>query len=150
MILSNLNQFNLLFYSFISGIITGILFDIYRVIRGLELPNKILGFIEDLLFWILSAIIIFIFLLYSNNAIMGIYVYLFISLGVYVYIRLLSKKLIYIEFRILTFFTKIIRITFNLIIYPIRILFNYFLINNENKNKKLEYIIKKTKIELVV
>ncbi|AJA49777.1 spore cortex biosynthesis protein YabQ [Clostridium pasteurianum DSM 525 = ATCC 6013] len=136
MILSNLNQFNLLFYSFISGIITGILFDIYRVIRGLELPNKILGFIEDLLFWILSAIIIFIFLLYSNNAIMGIYVYLFISLGVYVYIRLLSKKLIYIEFRILTFFTKIIRITFNLIIYPIRILFNYFLINNENKNKK--------------
>ncbi|UZW14038.1 spore cortex biosynthesis protein YabQ [Clostridium pasteurianum] len=136
MILSNLSQFNLLFYSFISGIITGILFDIYRVIRGLELPNKILGFIEDLLFWILSAIIIFIFLLYSNNAIMGIYVYLFISLGVYVYIRLLSKKLIYIEFRILTFFTKIIRITFNLIIYPIRILFNYFLINNENKNKK--------------
>lgn len=143
MILSNLNQFNLLFYSFISGIITGILFDIYRVIRGLELPNKILGFIEDLLFWILSAIIIFIFLLYSNNAIMGIYVYLFISLGVYVYIRLLSKKLIYIEFRILTFFTKIIRITFNLIIYPIRILFNYFLINNENKNKKTWIYYKK-------
>lgn len=143
MILSNLSQFNLLFYSFISGIITGILFDIYRVIRGLELPNKILGFIEDLLFWILSAIIIFIFLLYSNNAIMGIYVYLFISLGVYVYIRLLSKKLIYIEFRILTFFTKIIRITFNLIIYPIRILFNYFLINNENKNKKTWIYYKK-------
>lgn len=136
MILSNFTQFNLLFYSFISGIITGILFDIYRVIRGLELPNKILGFIEDLLFWILTAIVIFIFLLYSNSAIMGIYVYLFITFGVYVYIRLLSKKLIYIEFRLLTFFTRITRIIFNLIIYPLRILFNYFLIKNKNKNKK--------------
>lgn len=136
MILSNFNQFNLLLYSFISGIFTGILFDIYRVIRGLEITNRVLGFIEDILFWILTGIIIFVFLLYSNNAIMGIYVYLFISLGVYFYIKLLSKKLISLEFRILTFIIRTIRIMFNIIIYPGRLLFNYFLIKNKNKDKK--------------
>ncbi|MFT8312783.1 MAG: spore cortex biosynthesis protein YabQ [Clostridium sp.] len=133
MVLSNFIQFNLLFYSFIAGIFTGILFDIYRVIRGLELPNKILGFIEDLLFWILTAIIIFVFLLYSNDAIIGIYVYLFIALGVYIYIKLLSKKLIYGEAKILRFLIRLIRVTFNLIIYPIRLLFNYFLVKDKNK-----------------
>ncbi|AGK99272.1 spore cortex biosynthesis protein YabQ [Clostridium pasteurianum] len=133
MVLSNFIQFNLLFYSFIAGIFTGILFDIYRVIRGLELPNKVLGFIEDLLFWILTAIIIFVFLLYSNDAIMGIYVYLFIALGVYIYIKLLSEKLIYGEVKLLRFFVRFIRITFNLIIYPIRLLFNYFLGKDKNK-----------------
>lgn len=133
MVLSNFIQFNLLFYSFIAGIFTGILFDIYRVIRGLELPNKVLGFIEDLLFWILTAIIIFVFLLYSNDAIMGIYVYLFIALGVYIYIKLLSKKLIYGEVKVLRFLVRVIRVTFNLIIYPIRLLFNYFLVKDKNK-----------------
>ena len=133
MVLSNFTQFNLLFYSFIAGIFTGILFDIYRVIRGLELPNKVLGFIEDLLFWILAAIIIFIFLLYSNDAIIGMYVYLFMAMGVYIYIKLLSKKLIYVEAKIGIAFTRIIRITFNLIIYPFRLLFNYFLVKDKNK-----------------
>lgn len=143
MILSNFNQFNLLLYSFISGIFTGILFDIYRVIRGLEITNRVLGFIEDILFWILTGIIIFVFLLYSNNAIMGIYVYLFISLGVYFYIKLLSKKLISLEFRILTFIIRTIRIMFNIIIYPGRLLFNYFLIKNKNKDKKTWIYVKK-------
>lgn len=133
MVLTNFTQFNLLFYSFIAGIFTGILFDIYRVIRGLELPNKVLGFIEDLLFWILTAIIIFIFLLYSNDAIIGIYVYLFIAMGIYIYIKLLSKKLVYVEVRVIMSFITIIRVILNLIIYPFRLLFNYFLVKGKNK-----------------
>ncbi|MDF2502969.1 MULTISPECIES: spore cortex biosynthesis protein YabQ [Clostridium] len=133
MVLSNFIQFNLLFYSFIAGIFTGILFDIYRVMRGLEVPNKFIGFIEDLLFWILTAIIIFIFLLYSNDAIMGIYVYLFIGIGVYIYIKLLSKKLMYIEVKMMRGLARIIRIIFKLMVYPFRLLFDYFLVKDKNK-----------------
>ncbi len=70
-------QFNLLMYSVIAGIITGFLFDIYRSIRGLN-SIKIITVIEDILFWILTALIIFTFLLYTNYAFLTPYVYIFI------------------------------------------------------------------------
>ena len=58
-------QFNIVIYSLLAGILTGMFFDVYRIIRGLNV-NKILIWIEDLLFWILCSGIIFTFLLYFN------------------------------------------------------------------------------------
>ena len=57
-------QFNIVIYSILAGIITGVLFDIYRVIRGLN-SKKILTIIEDILFWILISIdYIYFFIIY--------------------------------------------------------------------------------------
>ncbi len=53
-------QVNIVIYSFIAGIITGILFDIYRIFRGMN-KIKVITIIEDLLFWSLSSLIIFTF-----------------------------------------------------------------------------------------
>jgi spore cortex biosynthesis protein YabQ len=124
MILSNLAQFNLLVQSIFAGIFTGLLFDVYRVLRGQGLQNKIVCFIEDILFWILVATCIFIFLLYTSDAIMGIYVYIFIGIGVYLYIKILSKNMIYHERKLLLCICKITRILINLIAFPIRLLIN--------------------------
>ena len=71
-------QFNIVLYSILSGILTGILFDLYNIIRGVKVP-KIIVFIEDILFWILAAIIVFTFLLYTSYAFLGPYVYIFIK-----------------------------------------------------------------------
>ena len=37
------------------------MFDVYRIIRGAKVPKFII-FIEDILFWILAAVIVFTFL----------------------------------------------------------------------------------------
>ena len=68
-------QFSIIVYSFLSGLLTGGMFDLYRIIRGSKIPKPILV-IEDILFSILAAMIVFTFLLYTDYAFLGAYVYL--------------------------------------------------------------------------
>lgn len=116
-------QFNLILYSSIAGLITGILFDVYRGIRGLN-SIKVITIIEDILFWILTALIIFTFLLYTNYAFLTPYVYIFIVIALLIYLRLFSKYFYSLEKLLIKKINTIIRIVFKNIIYPIKIIFN--------------------------
>lgn len=130
------NQLNLLVFSILAGVITGMLFDLYRVFRGLESPNLVLTFIEDTLFWILTSIIVFIFLLRTNYAYMRAYVYVAIALGVILYIALLSKHFIKIQYKLIRTIAKVIRVIFNFLIYPLELLF--YNVKRKNKQKILK------------
>ena len=129
-------QFNLLFFSLLAGIITGVLFDLYRVFRGLENPNIVVTFIQDTLFWILTGIIVFIFLLSTNHAYMREYVYITIAAGVLLYMALLSKYFIKVQYKVIRITTKFIRITLNFVLYPLQLLF--YTIKRKNKQKFLK------------
>ena len=129
-------QFNLLLFSLIAGVITGVLFDLYRVLRGLENPNVVVTFIEDTLFWILTAIIVFIFLLLTNHAYMREYVYIAIAAGVVLYMGLISKYFIKVQYKIIRSTTKVIRVSFNFLTYPLQLLF--YNIRRKNKQKILK------------
>lgn len=120
MIMSISVQFKLIIFSFIAGIITGILFDIYRIIRGGSVSNKIVIFIEDILFWIFAGATVFVFLLYTNYAYTDAYVYLWIGSGIYIYFKILSKTLFNIEKKIFELCGKLIRVTVNFILYPVQ------------------------------
>lgn len=122
-------QLNIIFYSFLSGIITGILFDEYRIIRGSN-GIKIIFIIEDILFWTLTAIIIFIFLLYNSYAFLGMYVYLFIIISLSVYFKFISKHIIIVEKFIGKVVIRSLRVIFKHLIYPIKI----FMLKMGNKS----------------
>ena len=64
-------QFRIVLVGIAAGIIIGILYDLYRVVRGNNVP-KVIKIIEDTLFWILCAIVVFLFILYGINGIMVI------------------------------------------------------------------------------
>ncbi|MBE6054224.1 MAG: spore cortex biosynthesis protein YabQ [Clostridium sartagoforme] len=115
-------QIDIVIYSILSGILTGILFDLYNIIRGVKIP-KIIVIIEDILFWILTAIIVFAFLLYTNYAFLGPYVYIFMILTLIVYLKLISPTVLKIEKYIISSFGKFIRIIFKNLIYPIKIIY---------------------------
>lgn len=114
-------QTNLVVCSLIAGVITGIMFDIYRGIRGLN-SIKILIVIEDILFWILTALIVFTFLLYTNYAFLTPYVYVFIVIAILLYFRFISRYLYSSEKTIAKKLIKTIRILFKNICYPLRII----------------------------
>ena len=114
-------QVNLVIYSLIAGIITGILFDMYRAIRGFS-SMKILTIIEDILFWILAALIVFTFLLYTNYAFLTPYVYIFIVVAILLYLKLISRHFYSSEKIIIKFIAKIIRILLKNICYPLKII----------------------------
>ncbi|WP_027625376.1 spore cortex biosynthesis protein YabQ [Clostridium lundense] len=122
MLISINHQVKLLVFSLISGIMIGVLFDIYRIIRGFENPNKVITFIEDTLFWILTGIIVFVFLLYTNYAYIGFYVYLFIILGTYFYMKLISNVFITVQYKILKGLGKLLRMLINNIVFPIEVI----------------------------
>ena len=128
MIIPLLFQFRTILFSILSGIITGILFDFYRVIRGHN-KNKALAIFQDLLFWILSSIIVFIFLLYTNYALIVPYVYLYITLGIYIYLKVLSSYILKVQYAIYRFIAKAFRLGFNHLFYPLKLIFY-------NKSKK--------------
>ncbi|MBU5486268.1 spore cortex biosynthesis protein YabQ [Clostridium sp. MSJ-11] len=132
MIISIEHQVKLVVFSLASGIITGILFDIYRIIRGFENPNKVITYIQDILFWIMSSILVFIFLLYFNYAYVGFYVYLFIIVGIFFYLKLASNIFIKVLYNSINIIGKLLRVLKNTILFPIELLIYKI------KNKKVK------------
>ena len=118
MIISLINQVKLIIFGLLSGIITGVFFDIYRLIRGFENPNKFLTIIQDLLFWTLTSIVVFIFLMYTNEGYINFYVYVCLIIGVYLYLKVLSRVFIKVQYKLLKFNGKAFRVVMNGILYP--------------------------------
>jgi spore cortex biosynthesis protein YabQ len=114
-------QINLVMYSLIGGLIAGVLFDIYRGIRGVN-SIKILTIIQDILFSILIALIIFTFLLYTNYAFLTPYVYILIVSALVIYFRFISKYVFAAEIIIAGVLYKLIRIMLKNICYPLKII----------------------------
>lgn len=140
MLISISTQLNLIIFSILAGVLTGMLFDLYRVFRGFRNPNKILTFFEDTLFWILTGIIVFIFLLLTNYAYMRGYVYIAIAAGIFLYMGLLSGLFIKAQYKVIKNVTKFIRIIFNFLLYPLHLAFYNLKRKNKQKilKKKLE------------
>jgi spore cortex biosynthesis protein YabQ len=114
-------QINLVIYSLIGGLMTGILFDIYRGIRGIN-SIKILTIIEDILFCILIALVLFTFLLYTNYAFLTPYVYALIIIAILLYFKFISKYFYASEMAVAKLFYKLIRILLKNIWYPLKII----------------------------
>ena len=115
-------QFNIIMYALLAGVLTGLMFDLYRIVRGSKVP-KVVIVIEDMLFWILTAMVVFAFLLYTNYAFLGVYVYVFMLVSLALYMKFISNKCIRFELKIVNAVEKVFRITFKNIIYPFKIIF---------------------------
>lgn len=114
-------QFNIILYALLAGILTGLMFDLYRIIRGSEVP-KFIVVIEDILFWVLSAMIVFAFLLYTNYAFLGAYVYVFMIISLALYMKFISNSCLKLELKIVSVLGKIFRVIFKNVIYPFKII----------------------------
>lgn len=137
MIISLIGQVNLIIFSLLAGIITGVFFDIYRLIRGFENPNKVLTIIQDLLFWTLTSIVIFIFLMYTNKGYINFYVYVCLIIGVYLYLKLLSGVFIRVQYKLIIFNGKVFRVVWNAVLYPANLLFYKLKIKKKKKYKEI-------------
>ena len=57
------DQLLTMLYSVVLGAILCVLYDVMRAVRGAAHHNKLAVFLEDILFWVISAILTFLFLL---------------------------------------------------------------------------------------
>ena len=130
------NQAYLFLVFSLTGIFVGCLFDFFRVLRKLFKTSNLITYIEDILFWILTGIIILYTIWYFNDGEIRFYLLLGLIMGIIIYILIISE----IYFKILFKVLKIIKKTLSLIITPIFLFFSkiYNIIL-----RKVEKIIKK-------
>lgn len=115
-------QFNIVLYSILSGILIGVLYDLYNIVRGAKVP-KIIIMVEDILFWIFTSLAVFTFLLYMNYAFLNPYVYVFMIVTLVIYLKFISPMVLKIELYLISVFGKAIRIIFKTVIYPVKVIF---------------------------
>lgn len=105
MILSEISKF--LFFILI-GVIIGIIFDLFRIIRKCFKTSDVITFIHDLMFLLISAVILLFSIFIVNNGEIRGYMFLGIALGIVVYLVSISKYIINICTKIILFIRKII------------------------------------------
>ena len=90
-----------------TGVAIGVLFDIFRILRRTIKTSNIITYIEDILFWILTGILILYNIWYFNNGEIRIFMFLGIILGVLIYVCTLSKIFIKIFSKVLLVIKKV-------------------------------------------
>lgn len=103
------NQAELFLVFIINGIIIGILFDFFRILRKSFKTSDFTTYIEDILFWILTGFSILFTLFKFNNGEIRLYMFFAIVIGVLLYMLIFSSYIIKINVSIIVFFKKIIK-----------------------------------------
>ena len=104
------------------GIIIGLIYDLYRIFRGIFNPKKIATMIEDFIFWIVISIAAVSVLIFGNEGELRFYTFLGFALGALLYNRLLSRIVIKSIVIILSTIKRIVMKIFCIIIYPVKVL----------------------------
>ena len=110
------NQAYLFLVFSLTGVMIGILFDFFRILRRSIKTSNIITYAEDVLFWILTGLLVLYNIWYFNNGEIRIYMFLGIILGVLIYMSTLSNILVKIFSKILQTIIKALELPFKTII----------------------------------
>lgn len=150
-------------YSFItylvSGMLIGIFFDIFRILRKSFKTPDIITYIEDIIFWLFTGLFLIFILFQINNGEIRIYNIVALILGGIFYMLSISKLFIKISVSIVTCIKNIVYKIVGIILSPIKFIlkilrklftpFTFFVINikkgSSNFGKKVHKIVKKDK-----
>lgn len=122
-----INQSYLFCVYSICGIIIGIFFDLFRILRKSFKTSDIITYIEDIIFGILTGIFLIFIIFILNNGELRFYIFIALALGLSIYLLTISKYFIKINVKIITIIKKIIIKIFSIIIYPISLIKKYIL-----------------------
>ena len=133
-----MSQAHLFYIFFLTGILMGILFDIFRILRKSFKTSDFMTIFQDCLFWLLAGGLLFYTVFKFNNGEIRSYVLLGISLGILGYLWLFSKIFIKVNVKIILFLKKIVYSILKVIFYPV-----HFLWKKVRKNiiKPISFII---------
>jgi len=119
-----LNQAYLFYVFILTGILIGLLFDIFRILRKSFKTSDFITILQDILFFLLTGVIVIYTVFKFNNGELRSYVLLGISTGLTAYMLLFSKIFIKINVLIIGFIKKVVAFIINIILYPFKLIFN--------------------------
>lgn len=108
-----------------TGLIAGMIYDVYRVFRYYSKPKKILSFIEDLIFWLLISIVFFFTLIKTTEGVIRGFLFFGFLLGLGIYFKLISKYIFIIIKGIIRLILDLINEILKIITFPYKKLKNF-------------------------
>ncbi len=141
------NQMKIFAVFILDGLLIGLLFDFFRIIRKTIKTPNIITYIQDIIFWILTGILIIYTIFVYNNGQIRLYMFLAIVIGVLIYFITISKKILNVVLNIIEFMKKVIKLIIKplqIIIQPARHIYNK-IIKNIEKIKNSSKFAQKSK-----
>lgn len=105
----------------ILGMLIGIFYDLYRVIRNFWHPKAKGTVLGDALFWFLITILGFSYLIFSTWGEVRIYVFLAIALGAWLYFRIFSGYVRVFLLGMFSFLLGFLHTVFKILKIPLKI-----------------------------
>ena len=117
-----LNQAHIFLIYILSGVLIGIFFDVFRVLRKSFKTPDIVTYIEDIIFWILTGIFLLYITFKFNNGEIRAYIFLGLIAGIAFYILLFSKYFIKINVKIISILKHVMAKMVKILILPLKLL----------------------------
>lgn len=104
----------------IVGVIISIIFDIFRILRKTFKTPDIVTYIEDIIFWIATGIIVLFSIFLFNNGELRLYIFIGIIIGIVLYMLFISKYFIKLNVFIINLIKNITAKILHIISKPIK------------------------------
>ncbi len=116
-------QVYIFFYAILAGAIAAFLYDILRIKRRAIKTNVIFVSLEDILFWLIAAVVMFITVYNINSGEMRGYIFIGNIIGVTLYETLLSNIIIKSSVMVINIIKRIIKFLWMIFTYPFILLY---------------------------
>jgi spore cortex biosynthesis protein YabQ len=103
------------------GLMMGIVFDFYRAIRFFKRPHKWTAHVLDVFISVILTALVFLLLLFSNWGEVRFYVFIGIGLGLGIYMRCCSGKILVLWLNWIIFLSKSIKAILKIMSLPIKL-----------------------------
>ena len=103
--------------------IIGLVFDVFRILRKSFKTSDIITIIEDVLFWIITGIILLYSIFTFNNGEIRFFMFMGIFLGAMMYMLLISRYVIKVSVEIIKIVKNIVKFIFKVLIFPMQAIY---------------------------
>lgn len=122
---NSINEIHLLFIFTLCGLIIGILFDIFRILRKSFKTPDFVTYIEDILFCIITGIFLIYIILKFSLGELRLYMFTSLIIGIAIYISTISKYFININVKIINIIKVITNKVTSTIILPLKLIIRF-------------------------
>lgn len=107
----------------LNGILIGVIFDVFRILRKSFSTPNIITYLEDIAFWIISALTVIYTLFVFNNGEIRAFIFIGIFTGAVLYMLFISKPFVRVSVNVILFIKKIVCSILKVVISPIKFIF---------------------------
>jgi spore cortex biosynthesis protein YabQ len=120
------NQANIFLMSVAGGIIAAFIYDLFRIRRRVIRACALLVHVEDLLYWMLAAVLFFITAYYSNDGEIRGYMFVGAGIGAVLYAFTFGRVVMKAFVTIISYIGFLLKAVAGVLFYPFRVMLGVF------------------------